>query len=863
MSRVIACLLVVAWIGLSTAAAPRTIPPQEPPPPPARDLHGDVLPELASMRLGTVRWRDGNQADSVKFSPDGKVLVSGSSQGQIRIWDSTTGQRLRELSEQQGWRTDFAFGGADNSLAVILSGTLQLYDISTAKSIRKFADQQNAQSLAYSRDGKIVAAGSYDGSINLWDAVTTKSIRKIQGYKDNVTFLTFSPDSKQMAATSSSTIRLYDVAAGKMLHKLRRHPGGVTSVAYSADGAQLVSGGSDNSIRLWDVATGKMLRQFGYHATIPQENTYYWRWRYGGDGIHVAFAPDSKTVYSGSGGDRAIRAWDPATGKALRQFTGHTGGVNSISLSPDGQRLASASQDGTIRLWDTTTGKQVSSRDGHEGAAIGVGFASGTNRILSAGRDNTIRVWDRTTGKELHSFKDGDEIALAAFAPDGQTVALVRQDDDAIVLCEAATGKELHQLDGANNRLNRILFSPDGAMLLAVSYDNLFSLWETKSGKKLRDFGTSSSFGINNMYATPVSFTPDGKELVTRGWNQNNNTIAFWDVATGKEKRNFIWSEQTYPLSVAISPDGKKVAALDYNHAILLCNAADGKLLHRFQPDQQRGWYRQNFLPTLLFSPDGKKLASVSWAESMHVWEVATGKEIRQLKGHAGPVTTAAFSADGKSLVSASSDTTVLVWELDAPTVEERKQAAAGLTPQAIDALWKDLELSDAAKGQRALRILIAAPQQALALLRERLKPAVPVDPQRLATLLANLDSNKFEVRNKATIELEKLEDLAETGLRDLAAAKVSPECRQRAQTLIQKLEGPTLSPPRLRSLRAIGVLERIGTTESRQVLAKLAEGEAAALCTKEAKGALHRLSLHSPAVRGPADSALKPNGTK
>src|SRR5262249_16137260 len=124
----------------------------------------------------------------------------------------------------------------------------------------------------------------------------------------------------------------------------------------------------------------------------------------------------------------------------------------------------------------------------------------------------------------------------------------------------------------------------------------------------------------------------------------------------------------------------------------------------------------------------------------------------------------------------------------------------------------------------------------------DRLKPVPPVNPQTLAQLLTDLDSNVFAKRQKATTEPEKLGDLAEVGLRDLLASKPAPEVRQRVEGILQKLEGPYLTEDRLRSVRSISMLEMIGTADARHVLTRMAEGVPAALATKEARAALDRM---------------------
>ena len=149
----------------------------------------------------------------------------------------------------------------------------------------------------------------------------------------------------------------------------------------------------------------------------------------------------------------------------------------------------------------------------------------------------------------------------------------------------------------------------------------------------------------------------------------------------------------------------------------------------------------------------------------------------------------------------------------------------------------------DAPRAYRAIRALAAAPQRASAWLRERLRPVVAPDPGRVARLLADLDSDNFVAREKATREVQDLGESAGLALRKALAERPSAEVRQRAEQLLAELDAPAASPQRLRVLRAIEALEAAGTAEARQVLKTLAGGVAEARVTREAKASLLRLA--------------------
>jgi hypothetical protein len=153
------------------------------------------------------------------------------------------------------------------------------------------------------------------------------------------------------------------------------------------------------------------------------------------------------------------------------------------------------------------------------------------------------------------------------------------------------------------------------------------------------------------------------------------------------------------------------------------------------------------------------------------------------------------------------------------------------------------LNSRDAQAATRAVFGLAGNPSTSLLLLREALRPARPVSDQVLARLLTDLESDRFAVRQKATADLAKLERLAEPALQNLLASKPPLEVRRRAEELLAQLEEPHLSSEILRSLRAVEVLERINSPDSRKLLERLAEGHPEARLTQEAKAALARMT--------------------
>jgi hypothetical protein len=231
-------------------------------------------------------------------------------------------------------------------------------------------------------------------------------------------------------------------------------------------------------------------------------------------------------------------------------------------------------------------------------------------------------------------------------------------------------------------------------------------------------------------------------------------------------------------------------------------------------------------------------LASAGGDGTVRLWDLPSGKEVGRLEGHKGHVWAVAFSPDGRTLVSGGLDKTALLW--DVSRITGRRGKPAERSSADFEADWKDLA-GDEAVGYAALGRLLSSPGRAVAFLEKQLQNMKPPDAKRIERLIADLDDERFQVREQATKELEVLAERAAPALRKALAGKPSLEARRRLEALLDRLDGDIPSAETVRQIRAVEALEFIGNREARRLLDKLAAGPPETPLTHEAKAAAER----------------------
>jgi hypothetical protein len=372
--------------------------------------------------------------------------------------------------------------------------------------------------------------------------------------------------------------------------------------------------------------------------------------------------------------------------------------------------------------------------------------------------------------------------------------------------------------------------SPDGKLLATFAWKPwdskedipLAYFWDVNKGTccaTIPHVGEQSS----NRTTQGLAFTADGKMVATGGVN---NKVRLWAVPDGTLAR-VIPGDSTHALATA--PDGNLLAAYSFGE-VTFHEVASGKEVGR-AGESAGGGAAWNC--PLVFAADGRMLAVGGELGMIHLYEVATGGERRRFEGHTGYVRALAFAPDGKALLSGGEDTTIVAWDV----ADLRGQHLS--VPDA----WVRLADADARRAYDGICALAVAPEEAAEYLKARLPPVRPVPAETFQRLLRELQSDKFAVREKATRELELCQEQAVPPLRELLERGSGLEARLRVERLLAKIAPGKLTAgsERLRWLRALEALERMGTPAAWRLVRSLADGPDTVQLTAAARALLAR----------------------
>jgi WD40 repeat protein len=634
-----------------------------------RVLASILLTTLPTVALPQGRpdiiWAKGGHSDSVNsvaYSPDGQLLVSGSSDRTIKLWrrDGTFIKSLGipyDFNHQLFDVLSVAISPDSTLIAAGVQQTIGGGQCTSAVHIWRISDGQLVQtftgyaigdvtntgvtSVAFSSDAQYLASGSKDRSVKVWRMANGTLVSSRSDHAQQVNAVAFSSDGQWLASGSDDdTAKLYRTSDWGLVRTFTGHTNDVLSVAFSRDSNRLATGSWDGTVRLWNVA----------NASRPLSLMH------GSNLFCVAFSPDGKLLASGAN-DHSIKLWDPKRGVLVETLLGHSAPVLTLAFTPDSQILASGSwyPEFAIKVWGPPSQRPEgpTARNGlsplnqllftvtNHSSSINELIFTPNDKLIS-GADTTARFWEGLNGRFLRMISAATSVTTMAVSPDGQLIALPGA-NHTVKIYHTADGTLVQTLVGHTQDITGLAFSHDGSLLASGAFfdgnNDVIKLWNVSNWTLVRDLSGPFLFGP----FMAINFSADDA-LISASCE---SVPAVWHVADG----TFI---RTFPISglTRFSPDGTLlVIASNPIHVYRTSDWVQVAILS----DQNQA---------LAFTPDGHYLAA-GGPSQIQFWRVSDWTLqlfYDQELGYPGRgISSLAFSADGTRFAYGRMDAVVAV----------------------------------------------------------------------------------------------------------------------------------------------------------------------------------------------------------
>lgn len=605
--------------------------------------------------IGSPLVVPGYSVSRVSFSPDGTRIISSSTERNthdprtmLQLWDASTGSPIG--SPLAGTNGQMAFS-PDGTLIVAgsSSGVLLRWDGKTGQPIGHplRGHKGSVNGVAFNHDSSRIVSGGEDGTLRLWDSRSGMPVGSpLRGEAKKIKSVAFSPDGSHiLSGDASGLLQMWDANSEALVSSAHdKENEWVEQILYNRDGSRVAALDLTGTLRLFDMKSGRGIGLFVNDD--PQIEC-------------MAFSPDGSKIATG-GLDKLVRLWDAKSGKPIGEpLAGHNDYVWSVAFSPDGSRIVSGSLDGTLRLWDTKNEYSIGMRLQPIEAVGQVAFNPEGSRIIAAGSLGPLfHLWDAKSGQHLSAAPPKElksRLLWVAYTPNGMQI--VSGDDKGFLrLWDGKTlepiGTPVTQLKGwAKDSVESVAVSPDTSQIVFGSKDGSLQLWSLKSGDPI-----GTPFKGHKGGVTSIDFSRDGSRIVSGG---EDGSVRLWDSKSGRAIGSPLIGHKGKVAGVAFNSDGSEIVSSGDDNTLRLWNAKSGSPIGVLEGTE-------SLVENVIFNADGSQIFSGDIEGFLRVWDAKTGQPIGgPLKDRAPYILTGirslVVSPDGNQIL-AGTDSGLILW---------------------------------------------------------------------------------------------------------------------------------------------------------------------------------------------------------
>jgi WD40 repeat protein/serine/threonine protein kinase len=542
--------------------------------------------------------RDG--VEQVAWSHDSARLASAGRDGRVIVWDGETGQSVRTLEGRSSPIASVAWHPAANRLAFAeLSGVIRQIDLDDAAApVEPYPTETEVRAMTWSRDGQLLLIGG-EKEIRAW-AVDTREVR-FSLPEGGATCVAVSPQGDLLAGTNGSgDLAVWNLNDQTKKFRVVAHNPRSEGVCWAANGRQLATVGLTNQLRLWDVDEGREVTRYG------QPDTFLYC---------VALSQDGRWFVTG-GGKGVVRWWDVQRDPRGARLAGPQKSLDFVAWSPDGQRLAAAdwwlSASSPLVIWDRPLdAPDVLPRVISADEVVIAPVWSADGRRIAGGTRNAVTIWDAATGAVLHRLQGHqDAVYCVSFSPDGRQLASAGR-DFAVRIWNLATGEAIHVWHIDSEQIVSLRWHPRLPRVAVAGAEEEIEIWDATKGERMATIATGHTGTVLSM-----AWSPDGRRLVSAA---ADGSIKVWNTGNNQEAATLL-GHTSLVTCVEWSPNGRRLASASMDHTVRIWDAVNYHSLLVLRQDQRGAM-------TVSWHPDGQRLAGALF-QNVIIWDATRGSQM-------------------------------------------------------------------------------------------------------------------------------------------------------------------------------------------------------------------------------------------
>lgn len=533
------------------------------------------------------------EISSISPSTDGNLLLTGSWDGTVKLWDVWSGRELRTYKDNtpprkirtfqstgyKNWPahdivTHIIFSPTQGQfLSCHLYGISRLWETSSGRLVRTFKGKPSkVMGAAFTSDGQYVVISNFAGELDLWKVNSGKRVWAIQLISKKITSLCFAADNNSfIAGYDDGSLYLHKTENGKIIRRYSGHKDAVISCSFSADGKLVASGSHDESAKVWKADSGTLLETFTEESSVAS----------------VRFSSRNNRLLVGCA-NGTIRIRDPRNWKLLMTFRDKSTKLTSADYIKNEKYIILSYASGELKVLSISSENIIRHFGSTPPPVDHVGYLNNGHLLITA-RNGIIDVWDTQKCILLKKLNTGTDTI---------TYIDYRSRDENIAFHTPANGMQSINIEtgkiralGQNNaiNMNSEITSPDGKFYLTYGMSRYLSKIESGTG----NWSKRRRYAGHSKRITCASYSPDGKYALT---GSNDKTIIMWNLALGFATKTFLGHDLPV-TSVGFSPSQQFIVSGSRDTTTRIWDAKSGKEIVKLISDKSGEW--------IVATPDG------------------------------------------------------------------------------------------------------------------------------------------------------------------------------------------------------------------------------------------------------------------